>query len=213
MRPVTTDFSMRCWKSALFNALRRATISVVGLLLAAAVHAQNAELEALRVERSEDGLLLSAKVNVRLPNAVEAALDKGIPIHFVAEATVLRERWYWADQRVSETQRHMRIAYMPLTRRWRLNTSSEPITNAGLGVSLTQHYDTLDEVMSAVGRFSRWKIASATDVEPGARQSLRFQFRLDASQLPRTFQLGSTGQSVWTVGVERQVDLTQEALR
>ena len=56
MRPVTTDFSMRCWKSALFNALRRATISVVGLLLAAAVHAQNAELEALRVDHADEVL-------------------------------------------------------------------------------------------------------------------------------------------------------------
>ena len=54
---------------------------------------------------------------------------------------------------------------------------------------------------------------SVADLEAGGRQSLRFQFRLDSSQLPRTFQLGNTGQSAWAVGVERQVDLTQESLR
>lgn len=213
MRPVTTDFFMRCWKSALFDGLKRLAAGVLGLVLSVAVQAQNADLDNLRVERTEDGLLLSASVNIRLPSAVEEALDKGIPIHFVAEATVLRERWYWTDQRVSEAHRYMRVAYMPLTRRWRLNTSSEPITNVGLGVSLTQHYDSLSEVMSSVGRLSRWRIASAADMEASGRQSLRFQFRLDASQLPRTFQLGNTGQSTWAVGVERQVDLTQEGQR
>ena len=213
MHPVTTDFSMRCWKSALTSGLRRLAAGAFSWTLSIAVYAQSADLENLRVERTDDGLLLSAMVNLHLPNAVEEALDKGIPIHFVADATVLRERWYWTDQRVSEAQRYMRVAYMPLTRRWRLNTSSSPITNAGLGVSLTQHYDSLSEVMSSVGRISRWKIASASDMDVSGRQILRFQLRLDISQLPRTFQLGNTGQSTWAVGVERQVDLTQETQR
>ena len=204
---------MRCLKSALIDLAERLAIVAGGFLLCVAAHAQNADMESLRVERTEEGLFLSATVNIRLPSAVEEALDKGIPVHFVAEATVSRERWYWADQRVSDAQRYMRVAYMPLTRRWRLNTSNEPITNAGLGVSLSQNYDSLREVMASVGRLSRWKIASATEMESGGRQSLRFQFRLDSSQLPRTFQLGNTGQTAWTVGVERQVDLTQEALR
>ena len=208
-----TDSSMRCLKSALIDLAERLAIVAGGFLLCVAAHAQNADMESLRVERTEEGLFLSATVNIRLPSAVEEALDKGIPVHFVAEATVSRERWYWADQRVSDAQRYMRVAYMPLTRRWRLNTSNEPITNAGLGVSLSQNYDSLREVMASVGRLSRWKIASATEMESGGRQSLRFQFRLDSSQLPRTFQLGNTGQTAWTVGVERQVDLTQEALR
>ena len=204
---------MRCWKSALTNGLKRFAACAYAWALAAAVCAQNADLETLRVERTEDGLLLSAMVNFRLPSAVEEALDKGIPVHFVADATVLRERWYWTDQRVSDAQRYMRVAYMPLTRRWRLNTSSAPITNAGLGVSLTQHYDSLSEVMSSVGRISRWKIASAAEMDTSGRQSLRFQLRLDTSQLPRTFQLGNTGQSAWAIGVERHVDLTQDAQR
>ena len=213
MRFVTTASSMRFWKSVRLDGAVRLAVGVAGLLLSVGLSAQNADLETLRVERTDEGLLLSAKINIRLPNAVEEALDKGIPVHFVADATVLRERWYWTDQRVGDAQRYMRVAYMPLTRRWRLNTSNEPLTNAGLGVSLTQHYDSLSEVMSSVGRISRWKIASAADLELGGRQSLRFQFRLDSSQLPRTFQLGNISQSAWAVGVERQVDLTQESQR
>ena len=213
MQPVTMAFSMHFWKSARLEWLAQLLACTVMLLFSLGLRAQNADLETLRVERTEEGLLLSAKVNIRLPSPVEEALDKGIPIHFVAEATVLRERWYWADKRVGEAQRYMRVAYMPLTRRWRLNASNEPLTNAGLGVSLTQHYDSLSEVLSTVGRISRWKVASAEDIDPGGQQSLRFQYRLDASQLPRTLQIGPTNHSSWAVGVERQVDLTQESSR
>ena len=51
------------------------------------------------------------------------------------------------------------------------------------------------------------------DLESGARYTLRFRFRLDASQLPRTLQLGTVGQSDWAVSVERRIDLTQELAR
>jgi hypothetical protein len=33
------------------------------------------------------------------------------------------------------------VAYQPLTRRWRLNTSSEPINDAELGLGLSQQYE------------------------------------------------------------------------
>ena len=128
----------------------------------------------------------------------------------MAEAEVLRERWYWYDREVASAQRHMRVAYQPLTRRWRLNTSAEPIVSSGLGVSLAQNYDSLEEVISAVQRIARWKIASASDIDGDGRYMLRFRYRLDASQLPRTLQIGSVGHSDWVISVERRIELTPE---
>ena len=170
----------------------------------------DAELAALRVERADDGLFLTARVDFRLSPVVEDALHKGIAVHFVAEAEVMRERWYWYDQKAASAHRYMRVAYQPLTRRWRLNTSSEPLVNAGLGVSLAQNYDSLEEVIAAVQRIGRWKIAEPGELGGSGRHMLRFRFRLDGSQLPRTLQLGSVGQPDWVVSVERRIDLTQE---
>ena len=107
----------------------------------------------------------------------------------------------------------MRVSYQPLTRRWRLNTSSEPLVNTGLGVSLTQSYDSLDEVIASVQRIGRWRIASTADLDDGSRHVLRFRYRLDASQLPRALQIGSVGQADWAISVERRIDLTQELAR
>ena len=171
------------------------------------------DLIELRVERGDDGLYLSARLDFQLPTAIEDALLKGIPVRFVADADVFRERWYWYDSEIASAQRFMRVAYLPLTRRWRLNTSSEPITNAGLGVGLTQHYDSLADVMASVQRISRWRIATMAELEPGGRQTLRFRFRLDMSQLPRAFQIGAIGESDWVLSIERRIDLTHEGLR
>lgn len=208
-------FFMRSWKSGL--ASQRWLLAVCWLLLASwlpiTVSAQHAELASLRVERTDEGLLLSARMEFALPTPVEDALNKGIPIHFVAEATVTRERWYWYDQQLADAHRYSRVVYLPLTRRWRVNSASTPLTDVSLGVSLTQHFDSLQEAMAAISRISRWRVASAADMDSSARQTLKFRFHLDASQLPRTLQLGTVGQSNWVVSVERQVDLTQETQR
>ena len=90
--------------------------------------AASTELAQLQVERSGESVLLSASVRFELPGAVEEALLKGIPVIFVAEADVFRERWYWTNKKVLSAQRHMRLAYQALTQRWRLNIASGPIT-------------------------------------------------------------------------------------
>ena len=156
-----------------------------------------AEVTQLQVERTEDGVLLSAAVRFELPQAVDDALAKGIPMFFVAEATILRDRWYWYDKRVAHATRHMRLAFQPLTRRWRLQVSSSPIGNSGL--VLGQMFDTRDEALAAVQRISRWRIAEPGEVDPEGTHNVDFRFRLDVSQLPRPFQIGAVGQADWYI--------------
>ena len=170
--------------------------------------ADTAEITQLRFDRTEDGLLLTAGVAFELPSVVDDALAKGIPMYFVAEASLLRERWYWTDKHISTTARHMRLSYQPLTRRWRLVTSPSAIGNSGL--ALGQNFDSRDEALAAIQRISQWKIADITDIEPDARYTVNFRFRLDVSQLPRPFQIGAVGQSEWSISVQRNVRLAFE---
>jgi hypothetical protein len=172
-----------------------------------------ADVADLRVERLDSGLYLSANLRFELSPIVEDALGKGIAMFFVAEAALLRDRWYWSDEEVAVAARHMRLAYQPLTRRWRLNTSTEPINNPGLGVSIAQNFDTLPEALTAVKRLSRWKIAEAAQVDPDARHNVQFRFRLDVTQLPRPFQIGAAGQAEWNITVSRNVRLPAEVGR
>jgi len=122
----------------------------------------------------------------------------------------LRDRWYWTDRRMALRARHMRLSFQPLTRRWRLQVAPVAFSNSGLGVTLAQNFDTLDEAMSAIKRISRWKIADATDVDPEARHNVDFRFRLDVSQLPRPFQIGAVGQPDWRIAATRNQRLSME---
>jgi hypothetical protein len=176
-------------------------LCVCALLLtgwpAVAAEVNSAEVTQLQVERTDDGVLLSATVHFDLPQVVEDALAKGIPMFFLAEATIYRDRWYWYDKRVAFATRHMRLAYQPLTRRWRLQVSAAPIGSSGM--VLGQTFETREEAVAAIQRVSRWRIADAADVDPDATHTIDFRFRLDMSQLPRPFQIGAVGQAEWII--------------
>lgn len=161
------------------------------------VDAKNTPL--LSVTRADNAIFLAASFDFELPAVVEDALLKGIPIYFVAQADLLRERWYWSNKKIATVQRRMRLAYHPLTRRWRLNLGSGDMTEATQGLSLGQNFDSLADVMASLRRISRWKVADASDVDPGSAHVLEFRFALDTSQLPRPLQIGTVGQSDWSV--------------
>jgi hypothetical protein len=202
-------FITRCCKNRWPDrALRQLCVWVV-VTLAGVCHAQVAtEVPQFQVERLEDEVLVTAQVTFELPPAVEEALLKGIPMVFVTEATVLRERWYWYDKKLAAVQRHMRLAYQPLTRRWRLNVSAGAGREAGVGLALNPSFDTLEDALSAIKRVSRWKIADTADLESGLKYKVNFSFKLDLSQLPRPFQIGALGQSDWDLAAAASTTLT-----
>jgi hypothetical protein len=173
----------------------------------------NAELTQMRLEQVDGGVYLSASVQFDLPELVGEVLDKGIAVYFVAEAELYRERWYWWNTQVASASRHMRLAYQPLTRRWRLNVSPVPITNAGFGNSVAQNFDSLEDALEAVKRVGRLRLANASAVNDEPEHLVMFRFRLDTSQLPRPFQIGAVGQSEWNISIERNVKLPLENSR
>jgi hypothetical protein len=179
----------------------------------ASAQSRTASVSLLRLEQADDGVYLSAQVQFELPSLVEEVLDKGIAIYFVAEAELYRERWYWTDLKIAQVTRHMRLAYQPLTRRWRLNVSPVPITNAGFGVSLNQNFDTLADALDTVRRVGRLRLGEISEIGDAVTHPVEFRFRLDTSQLPRPFQIGAVGQADWSISAERSARLTLEKAR
>jgi len=207
-----TGFISHCWRSARLDvaALLACACLLWGSTTAVQAQSTAAEVTQLQVERSAEGVFLSASVRFDLPPAVEDALQKGIPMFFVAEVEVFRDRWYWYDKRLIAAERHMRLVYQPLTRRWRLNIASGVITANSLGVALNQSFDSLSDALAALRRVSRWKIAENTDVDPDQKNSIEFRFRLDVSQLPRPFQIGALGQADWSISATTTQRLTMQ---
>jgi hypothetical protein len=208
---ITTAFFTRYSRSTLLERTLRWCLGCLLLLLAGLAHAQNlTEISQFKAERVDDDILVSTQMQFEIPAAVEDALVKGIPMVFVAEADVLRERWYWYDKKVVTAQRHMRLAYQPLTRRWRLNINVGSGAAAPIGLALNQSLDTLAQAMSVIKRISRWKIAEVAELDPTVKYKVEFRYRLDLSQLPRPFQIGALGQSEWDIAVSSVTPLSLE---
>jgi hypothetical protein len=209
-------FITHCWKNA-WAELRRSGLGVLGawLLVASAAWGQTsvAELTELRAERRDAALYLSAQLKLELGAVVEDALVKGLAVHFVAESEVMRDRWYWYDRKLGTATRYYRLVFQPLTRRWRLNVSNEPISGAGLAGSISQNFETLPEALDVIRRQSGWKVAEMADIDPDERQYIAYRFRLDMSQLPRPFQIAAGNQAEWNLLVTRQLRLTADMVR
>ena len=205
-------FITRCCKNILRwferGALWRDWIAMALLVCASwAQAAPTVELQSLRLQRGEDHWWLSAVWQFDLPPPLEDALQKGVPLYFVVEAEVTRERWYFYDKRISHVERHLRLAYMPLTQRWRLSVSAQPFASGGLGSNLAQNFDSYAEAMDAVRRVAQWAFVNASEVDPDAKHNLELRYRLDLTQLPRPLQIGIAGQSDWSLSWSRSLRL------
>lgn len=195
-----TAFTTHCLKNGRFNWLLRMLIaSMLGFLGGIAAQTLPLAAQPLKFERMNDAIWLSTQLEFELPEVVEEALQKGIPIYFVAQAELLRKRWYWTDKKLAQAQRHVRLSYHPLTQRWRVNIALGESSGTAQGLALNQNFESLTDAMASVKRIFRWKIADVDDLEPGSRQVVEFRFQLDVAQLPRPLRIGTLGQSDWSV--------------
>jgi hypothetical protein len=167
---------------------------LLGLLGVRTVRAQGVDLATLQLQRQDGELTLDFDARLTLSKSVEDAMQRGVPVYFVAEAALYRSRWYWRDERVARVQRSWRVAYQPLTSTWRV----------GFG-GFNQSFQTLAEALTVVSRSSRWKVADLSQLDPDSKYYLEFSYRLDSSQLPSPMQLGLGSQAEWVLGVERSL--------
>lgn len=165
---------------------------VGGLAAAGRAEASEAELTTFEVLRDEDGVFLNYVVNFELGKGPEDALAKSVPLFFVAEAEIFRDRWYWRDRRVAHATRVWKIVYQPLTSTYRVTTVG----------GLSQNHPTREEALVAISRGSRWKVAEPGQVDDG-RHYLEFNYRLDITLLPRPMQIGISGNPDWQLSVKR----------
>ncbi|QCB47312.1 DUF4390 domain-containing protein [Hydrogenophaga sp. PAMC20947] len=194
---------------------RALVVLLCGVLFWGAVFARTPAVLQSELQRDADTLNLSARVDLVAPAAVQDALLKGVPMYFVWRAEVYRDRWYWSDKRVSTQTRTLRLAYQPLTRRWRLSVASDPGAASsgagGLRYALHQNFDELGDVLAVIGRVARWPIADAAHMDRSDRYRVEWSFRLELSLLPRPFQIGMANDPDWNIGVERGLDAPADA--
>jgi hypothetical protein len=197
------------WSKAEWRALMLSVALCVGSFSAWAV--TPVELQGLKFERIDQGVYLSAGLQFDMPSLLEDAMLKGVSLYFVTEVDIVRERWYFYDKNVAHAERHVRLSFMPLTRRWRVSASPQPFSAGGLGMNMGQSYDSLEDALVSVRRLVQWRVANVADLEAESKQNIELSFRLDLTQLPRPLQMGATGQSDWNINLNKKQRFVMES--
>jgi hypothetical protein len=177
-----------------WRLIMQALLACMTCVLMSWAHADMA-LTFLKAQKLEDASVqLSYQTRLELPKAVEDAVLKGVPIFFTAEVHLFRSRWYWRDKRLGHASQTWRLAYQPLTRRYRLSAGS-----------YSQSFEQLHEALAQIAAVSRWKVGEGLSAEDEGKSYVEFNLRLDTSQLPVPFQIGIEGQNDWQMKIEKTV--------
>jgi hypothetical protein len=161
------------------------------LVFCTPTQAQGVRLPIFEIGRYEDALALDFSAKFELSSSVEDAVQKGVALVFVAQASVWQDRWYWRDKLINTVQRSWRLSYQPLTRKYRVSFGG-----------LAQYYDSLADALNSLSSSAHWRLADAATLE-GNRAYVEFSYGLDTSQLPRPMQIGIGGQTDWSLRIER----------
>jgi hypothetical protein len=168
-------------------------VAIFLALLADAGWAQTGSDASARLERSIDGRVwmldadFASPINARLEDAIE----KGLALSFVVEFELLRPRWYWRDERVSEVNLSWRLSYHPMTREYRLTRES-----------VTRVFASLDSALREMSRVRGWSVVRDEQLQPGGSYVAQTRLRLDTSQLPKPFQVDAMTNRDWNPQVE-----------
>ncbi len=143
---------------------------------------------------------LNANVSVSLSPVLVDAVNRGVPLYFVTEFELSRDRWYWFDEKVIRKSKTMRLSYHAVTQQCRVS----------FGGLHQVSYATLEEALASALTLRAWVIAAVADEGKlvGALKSFqkkpndfeaRFRVRLDSGQLPKPLQVNAFTNRDWAL--------------
>ena len=196
----TTAFITHCWRKvgpkALLLLMLAWLLGGAGGAIAQTPRNGTLQVREVVLQQRDSAVLLEARLALELPEVVNSALHKGIPIIFVAHARIVRPRWYWRNAVLAEVRRYYRLSYQPLTDRWRLSISAEQ-PQLGSGLMLGQNFSSMDEALSVMRRVVDWRIGRDADFKSGDVYDVNFGFQLAVDQLPKPLQIGWSLRDDW----------------
>jgi len=153
------------------------------VLLCAAVLAARADEIVVREAQlvtTEEGLALEADFDFALNPRLAETVAGGVPLYFVVEFELTRQRWWWLDDKVVAKRMQHRLSYHPLSRQYRLSTGM-----------LHQHFATLEEALQVLRRGRNWLVAERGTTSAETEYDAAVRMRLDVSLLPKPFQVSA----------------------
>lgn len=156
--------------------------------LTSLANANDARIKYAEIVPLGDSYVINADIEVTLNPRVTEAIERGIPVQFVLEASIKTPRWYWFDKSAARQSLVYRLSYHLLTRSYRLDAGG-----------LHQSFDSLDAAIATMKRIRGWQVAPIAQLTTGTSYNVALRFYLDTEQLPRPFLVSDMGRGDWSI--------------
>lgn len=161
-------------------------VLLAALLAVPVAWADEIEVHEVRLEQTDDGLVLNADFAFDFNARLEQLVTNGVPLYFVVEFELSQPRWYWFDEKTATKRLQTRLSYHALSRHYRLSTGF-----------LQQNYASLSEALAVLRRVRNWHVLNRSVVLGDASYQAAVRMRLDLSLLPKPFQVSALTSREW----------------
>lgn len=173
-------FTRFCKKTSLFLAFIFACSNV---LAASSLQIKSAELT-----QQEEFYSLDANIEVRFDKDIEEAINKGVPLSFLAEFQIVSPREYWFDDEIVTQTQSIVLSYHALSRQYLVTRGEHQLS-----------FETLSEAAKELGSLQNWKVVEKTLIEKGEPYKAALLIRLDKTKLPKAIQVDTLATEKWNL--------------
>ena len=166
--------------SAVFSLI---IVSTIAFAASSSIDIKEAELQAI-----DDYYALSADVEVSFDDTIEAAVNKGVPLHFLIEFQVVKPRKYWFDDEIETVTRSVVLSYHALSRQYLVTRGTHQ-----------KSFESLAEAEQELMVIDDWKVLDKAQIEKNEPYNAALLVRLDQTKLPKAIQVDAISSEKWNL--------------
>jgi hypothetical protein len=159
------------------------SFSSIAFAIDSSIDIQYAELQQM-----DDAYVLITEINVNFDDAIEAAVNKGVPLHFLIEFQVVSPVKYWFDDEIVTTTRNVVLSYHALSRQYLVTRGSHQ-----------KSFETLAEAKQELFETDDWKVLDKSLIDKNDTYKAALLVRLDQTKLPKAIQVDAIGSEIWNL--------------
>lgn len=182
---MTVSFMRYYKKTKALLCLLFFTLFTVPLVWAAAssLGIKTAELVA-----TDESYVLNADFDLNLSDAVEEAVNKGVPLNFLIEFQITTPHRYWFDDEIVTATSMVTLSYHALSRQYLMNRDNHQ-----------QSFASLQEAKTDFSHLREWQVLEKSLLKKGENYQAVLRVRLDQSKLPKPLQVDALGSQDWNM--------------
>ena len=177
---------MRCLKK-----ISAAIALGASLFLSANAPAADIAVERIWFSPSTEGAMMNADLSLSLNDKLRAALDGGLPLHFVFSLHIFQERKFWLDRAIGDAEWRFTLSHDALTSRFLARGGGRPAAAFSSAESALLH---IGELRARTVTDPAILLALA-EPSPSLRAAARVE--LDVGKLPQPLQVEMLADAKW----------------